>query len=464
MSTPCRFTYLVVRSAFTNSVGLPRTFVAKRAHIIDAHDQRSRRRALVPLKGSSLGTAPTPALLPRTASIVGRPGTRGSVLQGHKSKSTLARQALLKAAADARPKIVGGVFAVRLVAIRTIIAAIGARMTIDSDPTTPRPLVLFSRSPPRLRTTAIAWPSEQIVTSSFPRFALTRAFAPPFVPPTPRLAIEAHWRAHPIRADRLARALAGRSQAPAGWTWRLGDCRSGLPSTSPTLPAPFREHTHTLGSGFCCVSDRSTDSAGTLIFGLPSQQEAVWHSTLVWSRGGSGTRRAAKSNCCGASKVGDVRRNAEVDHCVPLFRVWREYRDTAWPGSEFWGLPNLQLDSRNIHVAKCAVEGSRPAKRSPSCIGTSQTAGRVSSGACLTLSSSSGRSVLGLEVWQRQPRLCPEATSNGRSSDAAVLALAWPGPSSWPFGDGSIHLGTLALYPHSLVGDVCGIRFESGWM
>ena len=82
----------------------------------------------------------------------------------------------------------------------------------------------------------------------FPRAVLTRALARPFVPPTPRLAIESYWGAHPIRADRLARALAARSQAPDGWRWRLGDRRSGLPFTFRTPPAPFREHAHALGS------------------------------------------------------------------------------------------------------------------------------------------------------------------------------------------------------------------------
>jgi hypothetical protein len=49
-----------------------------------------------------------------------------------------------------------------------------------------------------------------------PRVVLARALARPFVPPTPQLAIESYWRAHPIRADRLARALAARGQAPEG--------------------------------------------------------------------------------------------------------------------------------------------------------------------------------------------------------------------------------------------------------
>jgi hypothetical protein len=52
-----------------------------------------------------------------------------------------------------------------------------------------------------------------------PSNVLSRAFNRPFVPPTPRLAIDSYWRAHPIRADRLARSLAVRSGAPHGWTW-----------------------------------------------------------------------------------------------------------------------------------------------------------------------------------------------------------------------------------------------------
>jgi hypothetical protein len=57
---------------------------------------------------------------------------------------------------------------------------------------------------------------------------LARALSWPFIPPTPRLAIDSYWRAHPIRADRLARALATRSGAPSGWMWQLGNNRSGF--------------------------------------------------------------------------------------------------------------------------------------------------------------------------------------------------------------------------------------------
>src|ERR1700686_3878486 len=82
----------------------------------------------------------------------------------------------------------------------------------------------------------------------FPPLVLRRALSRPFIPPTPRLAIDSYWRAHPIRADRLARALAARSGAPRGWTWQLGsNGKSGLPATFRTPPAPYRESAYARG-------------------------------------------------------------------------------------------------------------------------------------------------------------------------------------------------------------------------
>ena len=48
---------------------------------------------------------------------------------------------------------------------------------------------------------------------NFPAAVLTHALARAFTPPMPRLAVDSYWRVHPIRADRLARALA--APAPA---------------------------------------------------------------------------------------------------------------------------------------------------------------------------------------------------------------------------------------------------------
>ena len=50
-------------------------------------------------------------------------------------------------------------------------------------------------------------------------------------------------------------------------------------------------------------------------------------------------------------------KTAEVDHRVPLFQVWRDHRDVPWPRLlGFWGLPNLQVINRDMHVAKCVAE------------------------------------------------------------------------------------------------------------
>ena len=140
----------------------------------------------------------------------------------------------------------------------------------------------------------------------FPRAVLARALARPFVPPTPRLAIESYWSAHPIRADRLARALAARSQAPAGWTWRLGTAGAAYLSRFARHP----RHT---------VNARRTRARICGVCGQPVYRFG-WHidlwkpdptrtrsgTVLASSLGNSGMRQVARSDCCVGSKVGDA--------------------------------------------------------------------------------------------------------------------------------------------------------------
>ena len=198
----------------------------------------------------------------------------------------------------------------------------------------------------------------------FPRVVLARALARPFVPPTPRLAIDSYWGVHPIRADRLARALAARNQAPAGWTWRLGDRRSGLPFTFRTPPAPFREHARGLGPGFCCVCGQPVYRFGWHIdlWGSGPNKNAVWHSACVvaWQFWNAPSRRF---NCCGVSKVGAALKAAGGCGGMPKLTIASRYSgsgantDTPWPRLvDFWGLPNLQVINRDVHAAKCATE------------------------------------------------------------------------------------------------------------
>ena len=62
-------------------------------------------------------------------------------------------------------------------------------------------------------------------------------------------------------------------------------------------------------------------------------------------------RRLQASRC--GQTGGRLWKNAEVDHRVPLFRVWRECRDVAWPTLlHYWGLPNLQVINRDIRAAE----------------------------------------------------------------------------------------------------------------
>ena len=77
----------------------------------------------------------------------------------------------------------------------------------------------------------------------FPAPVLTHAMARRWTPPTPRLAIDSYWRMHPLRADRLARALAAKSGAPAGWTWRLKS------EAEPDLPSELSSATRPLSRG-----------------------------------------------------------------------------------------------------------------------------------------------------------------------------------------------------------------------
>lgn len=208
----------------------------------------------------------------------------------------------------------------------------------------------------------------------FPAAVLSHALARPFIPPMPRLAVDAYWRAHPLRADRLARALAAESGTPAGWQWRLArDADAALPATFRLPPAPYREPGFARGPGFCCVCGQPVYRFGWHrdLWDAGPQRRATWHAACViawrlWvapSDHARALRRRQGLRCAETGKR--LLRTAEVDHRVPLFRVWGERRETAWPALlAYWGGPNLQVINRAAHAAKCAAEaGYRGARR-----------------------------------------------------------------------------------------------------
>jgi hypothetical protein len=200
----------------------------------------------------------------------------------------------------------------------------------------------------------------------FPAPALTHALNRSFTPPMPRLAVDSYWRAHPIRADRLARALAARSGAPDGWTWRLGSARAdGLATSFRAPPSPYREQQFSRGPGACCVCGQPVYHLGWHVdlWDKGVNRNATWHTACVvawrlWNAPSDHARvlRRLQNRRC-AETGGRLWKTAEVDHRVPLFRVWQEHRNADWPALlAFWGVPNLRMINREAHAAKCADE------------------------------------------------------------------------------------------------------------
>jgi hypothetical protein len=209
---------------------------------------------------------------------------------------------------------------------------------------------------------------QKALPADFPAPALIHALARRWTPPMPRLAIDSYWRAHPLRADRLARALAARSGMPKGWTWRI---KSGadrdLPASFRTPPAPYREKAFARGPGFCCVCGQPVYRLGWHedLWDRGQNKNAVWHTACVtawrlWNAPSDYAKllRRLQGRKC-ASSGARLWKTSEVDHRVPLFKVWREHRETDWPALlGFWGLPNLQVINRDQHAEKCAAEAN----------------------------------------------------------------------------------------------------------
>jgi hypothetical protein len=188
-----------------------------------------------------------------------------------------------------------------------------------------------------------------------------------------RLAVESYWAAihsaliasrGPLRlaSERPATGLGG--SATVG-----GDC---LARSGRRLRHIENANTHR-GPGRCCVCRQPVYRFGwhVDIWETGPNKNAVWHCACVvawqfWNTPSSRIRllRLLQRRRCGQTG-GRLWKNAEVDHRVPLFRVWGEHREKPWPELlDFWGMPNLQVINRDAHVAKCAIEagGRRPCR------------------------------------------------------------------------------------------------------
>jgi hypothetical protein len=204
------------------------------------------------------------------------------------------------------------------------------------------------------------------VPEIFPNAVLTHARARRWTPPTARLAIDSYWRSHPLRADRLARALSAKTGAPDGWSWRLKSAdEPDLPASFRMPPAPYRQKAFSLGPGHCVVCGQPVYRLGWHVdlWDKGPNKNATWHTACVtawklWNAPSDHAkllRRLQNRRC--ATSGARLLLTSEVDHRTPLFRVWRDHRDADWPTLlNYWGLPNLQVINRAAHVEKSAAE------------------------------------------------------------------------------------------------------------
>jgi hypothetical protein len=206
---------------------------------------------------------------------------------------------------------------------------------------------------------------ERALPKIFPVPVLVHALSRPLIPPLPRLAIDSYWRAHPLRAERLARAFAAKTGAPSGWTWTVSSSHKDGP-TFRIPPAPYREAPFKLGPGRCCICGQPVYRLGWHIdlWACGPNRKVEWHAACVaawrlWNAPRTHLqflKRLQLRRCAETGKR--LGSGAEVDHRIPLHRVWHERRAHEWPSVlVFWGVPNLQLINRDAHAAKCVAEG-----------------------------------------------------------------------------------------------------------
>ena len=121
-------------------------------------------------------------------------------------------------------------------------------------------------------------------------------------------------------------------------------------------------HTRKVQDFVVYAGNRFIASAGMPTYAGPNKN-ATWHCACVvawqfWTAPSDYARllRRLQARRCGETG-GRLWKTAEVDHRIPLFRVWGDHRDAPWPELlGYWGLPNLQVINQDVHTAKCANE------------------------------------------------------------------------------------------------------------
>lgn len=200
-----------------------------------------------------------------------------------------------------------------------------------------------------------------------PTPVLIHALERRWTPRTARAAVDGYWRAHPLRSDRLARALAAKSATPPDWVWRIPEIGRGGFRLPPT---PFRAEA--AEPGRCVICGQPTYRLGWHAdlwnAGAPNGR-ALWHACCVaawkfWTAPHAQRKlvaRVQRHRCAISGKR--LLKGAEVDHRVPLHEVWRDRRETPFAELlSYWGASNLQVVNAVAHLGKSAEEAGRRAR------------------------------------------------------------------------------------------------------
>jgi 5-methylcytosine-specific restriction endonuclease McrA len=167
-----------------------------------------------------------------------------------------------------------------------------------------------------------------------------------------------NWHAHPLRAERVALALARR--APFG-AWD--------PSTSHRLPPlPFKTIEGRKKAGFgtlesfrgrCYVCGQHVYKGGRFRPSKPGEKpgRGNWHACclaayMLWTNHRSALN-FIEPRCACCKTPGFNAAEFQADHKVPLYRVVRDYWAMPWYDRlAYWGLTNLQALCELCHKRK----------------------------------------------------------------------------------------------------------------
>jgi hypothetical protein len=147
----------------------------------------------------------------------------------------------------------------------------------------------------------------------FPSAVLSRALGRPFVPPTPRLAIDSYWGAHLLRVIAWrVRLLAAAKRPAAGTGGSATTARSGCHPHSGRRPRLIGNAPTRWARAFAvCAGNRFIASAGMSICGTQGPTRMRSGTAHAWPHGNSGMRRVVTRDYCGTRKHGAAMKAAD---------------------------------------------------------------------------------------------------------------------------------------------------------